>query len=182
MFIETESTPNPATLKFLPGQPVLGSGTADFRDAHSAEASPLAGRLFNVDGVHSVFLGGDFVTVTKSDGESWDSLKPFVLAAIQDHFTSGDPVMAEGAESAAGPETDDETSNQIRELIETKVRPAVAQDGGDITFHAFRDGIVYLHMKGSCAGCPSATATLKNGIENLLTYYVPEVRGVEAVN
>ena len=182
MFIQTETTPNPASLKFLPGRMVLGSGTAEFRDADEAGRSPLAERLFGVSGVGGVFLGSDFITVTKADGE-WQHLKPAVLGAIMEHFLSGMPVMQTETTEASGDEffaeEDAETVAAIKELIETRVRPAVAQDGGDITFHGFRDGVVYLNMRGSCAGCPSSTATLKNGIENLLRHFVPEVREIQ---
>jgi Fe-S cluster biogenesis protein NfuA len=185
MFIQTEPTPNPASLKFLPGRVVLGAGTAEYRDAGEAAASPLAERLFAVDGVGGVFLGGDFITVTKTDGE-WQHLKPAVLGAIMEHFMSGMPVMREklpsenSGEEFFAPE-DAETVATIKELIETRVRPAVAQDGGDITFQGFREGIVYLNMRGSCAGCPSSTATLKHGIQNLLRHFVPEVREIQEV-
>jgi Fe-S cluster biogenesis protein NfuA len=182
MFIQTESTPNPSSLKFLPGRVVLGSGTAEYRNPDEAAASPLAERLFAVGGVGGVFLGADFITVTKTDGE-WPHIKPAVLGAIMEHFMSGMPVTREdqaaGAESFA-PE-DAETVAAIKELIETRVRPAVAQDGGDITFQGFRDGVVFLNMRGSCAGCPSSTATLKNGIQNLLRHFVPEVREIQEV-
>ena len=184
MFIETEQTPNPATLKFLPGRSVMAAGTADFTSAETAERSPLALRLFQIDGVTGVFLGADFVTVTKADGKSWQVLKPAILGVIMEHFTANRPVILEGA-AAAAPAGDageeDEISAQIRELIETRVRPAVAQDGGDIIFEGFEDGVVYLHMQGSCSGCPSSTATLKMGIENMLKHYVPEVVEVRAV-
>lgn len=182
MFIQTETTPNPASLKFLPGRIVLGAGTAEFRDSGEAARSPLAERLFGVNGVGGVFLGSDFITVTKADGE-WQHLKPAVLGAIMEHFLSGMPVLRAEAEDASGDEfyaeEDAETVATIKELIETRVRPAVAQDGGDITFHGFRDGVVYLNMRGSCAGCPSSTATLKHGIENLLRHFVPEVREIQ---
>jgi len=182
MFIQTEATPNPATLKFLPGTQVMGSGTANFTEAASAGASPLALRLFEISGVDCVFLGGDFVTVTKADDEAWDVVKPRVLAAVMDHFTQGLPVMNETTAQAADGEDDSDVVKQIKELIETRVRPAVAQDGGDIVFRSFEEGVVYLHMQGACAGCPSSTATLKNGIENMLRHYVPEVTEVRAVN
>lgn len=182
MFIQTEATPNPATLKFLPGTQVMGSaGTANFVDTASAADSPLALRLFEIDGVDGVFLGSDFVTVTKGDAAGWDVVKPRVLAAVMDHFTQGHAVMTTAAATDSG-EGDSETVKQIKELIETRVRPAVAQDGGDIVFRSFEDGVVYLHMQGACAGCPSSTATLKNGIENMLRHYVPEVQEVRAVN
>ncbi|MCB1367935.1 MAG: NifU family protein [Rhodobacteraceae bacterium] len=184
MFIQTETTPNPATLKFRPGQTVLDSGTADFPSAESASASPLAQRLFAVDGVTAVFFGDDFITVTKQEALDWNHLKPSVLGAIMEHFQSGAPVIESGAEQAAhtahdGP--DSEIVSQIKELLDTRVRPAVAQDGGDITFHGFDRGIVYLTMKGACAGCPSSTMTLKMGIENLLRHYIPEVTEVRPV-
>ncbi len=185
MFIQTESTPNPASLKFLPGRDVLGSGTAEYRSPDEAANSPLAERLFAVDGVGGVFLGGDFITVTKTDGE-WPHIKPAVLGAIMEHFMSGMPVLREEhAAASPGAEffdpADAETVATIKELIETRVRPAVAQDGGDITFQGFRDGIVFLNMRGSCAGCPSSTATLKHGIQNLLRHFVPEVREIQEV-
>jgi Fe-S cluster biogenesis protein NfuA len=185
MFIQTESTPNPATLKFLPGLTVLETGTADFPSAEAAGTSPLAQRLFSVGGVAGVFFGSDFVTVTKADGVEWDHIKPALLGAIMEHFQSGAPVLeGEGGGSAGhashdGP--DAEIVNQIKELLDTRVRPAVAQDGGDITFHGFDRGIVYLHMQGACAGCPSSTLTLKMGIENLLRHYIPEVVEVRPV-
>ncbi|MEM6903776.1 MAG: NifU family protein [Pseudomonadota bacterium] len=184
MFIETEDTPNPATIKFLPGREVMGrDGTADFRDADAAGRSPLASRLMGVDGVEGVFLGYDFVSVSKTDEADWFQLKPAVLGAIMEHFNSGDPVLAkEPAGEEAGPSEpvdEDEVSAQIRELIETRVRPAVAQDGGDIVFERFKDGVVYLQMRGACAGCPSSTMTLKHGIENMLRHYIPEVEEVE---
>ena len=180
MFIQTEATPNPDTLKFLPGCDVMGAGTANFTKALEAEPSPLATRLFAIEGVAGVFLGSDFITVTR-DGAEWDALRPRVLAAVMDHFTQGEPVMsavAGGNDDGAG---DSDVVKQIKELIETRVRPAVAQDGGDIVFKSFEDGIVYLHMQGACAGCPSSTMTLKNGIENMLRHYVPDVQEVRAV-
>lgn len=185
MFIQTESTPNPATLKFLPGQTVLGAGTADFPTAEAASGSPLAQRIFAVKGVSGVFFGSDFVTVTKADDTDWDHIKPAILGAIMEHFQSGQPVMAGDAEPTAGHAEhtgeDGEIVEQIKELLDTRVRPAVAQDGGDITFHGFDRGIVYLHMQGACAGCPSSTLTLKMGIENLLRHYIPEVVEVRPV-
>lgn len=185
MFIQTESTPNPATLKFLPGQTVLGAGTADFPSADSAAPSPLAQRLFAVPGVTGVFLGSDFITVTKSDDQKWEHLKPGVLGAIMEHLQSGAPAI-EGEGTAAGGHADHdgedgEIVSQIKELLDTRVRPAVAQDGGDITFHGFDRGVVYLHMQGACAGCPSSTLTLKMGIENLLRHYIPEVTEVRPI-
>ncbi|MGP6086936.1 NifU family protein [Antarctobacter jejuensis] len=185
MFIQTESTPNPATLKFLPGQTVLDMGTADFPSPEAAGASPLAQRLFAVDGVTGVFFGNDFVTVTKGDATDWDHVKPAILGAIMEHFQSGQPVMADGAAQAGGHADhsgeDSEIVGQIKELLDSRVRPAVAQDGGDITFHGFDRGVVYLHMQGACAGCPSSTLTLKMGIENLLRHYIPEVTEVRPV-
>jgi len=183
MFIETEGTPNPATLKFLPGRDVMGFSTADFAAAESATRSPLAGALFALPGVARVFLGGDFVSVTKSDEVSWQALKPQVLAAIMDHFVAGLPVI-EGEGDDLDEDTDpadQEIVDQIKELLDTRVRPAVAGDGGDIVFRGYRDGIVRLHMQGSCSGCPSSSATLKHGIENMLRHYVPEVVAVEQV-
>jgi len=185
MFIQTEPTPNPATLKFLPGREIMTSGTADFPTAASAARSPLAERLFQIDGVNGVFLGSDFVTVTKGEDRNWQILKPAVLGVIMEHFTSGRPILVETVSSDAsdteGGEPDSEVVSQIKELLDTRVRPAVAQDGGDIIFHGFQDGVVYLHMQGSCSGCPSSTATLKAGIENMLRHYLPEVVEVRAV-
>ena len=183
MFIQTEQTPNPATLKFLPGRAVMESGTADFPNAAEAEGrSPLAERLFQVEGVTAVFFGADFITVTKDDEKEWYVLKPSVLGAIMEHFTAGQPVMSsdETVIASQGSEDDDEVVSQIKELLETRVRPAVAQDGGDIVFHGFEKGVVYLSMRGACAGCPSSTATLKMGIENMLRHYIPEVLEVRA--
>ncbi len=182
MFIQTEATPNPATLKFLPGRPVLENGTLDLRDAEQAEQSPLAERLFGISGVNGVFFGSDFITVTKSAGE-WQQLKPMILGAIMEHFMSGAPLVKEGsAEPSDGDEffdaADAETVATIKELIETRVRPAVANDGGDITFRGFKDGVVYLNMKGACSGCPSSTATLRHGIQNLLRHFIPDVTEV----
>ena len=184
MFIQTESTPNPATLKFLPGQTVLETGTADFPTAEAAATSPLAARIFGVSGVSGIFFGHDFVTVTKDDGVDWDHIKPAILGAVMDHFQSGDPVMSGEAQSSGHAEHTGEDGHivgQIKELLDTRVRPAVAQDGGDITFHGFDRGVVYLHMQGACAGCPSSTLTLKMGIENLLRHYIPEVTEVRPV-
>jgi Fe-S cluster biogenesis protein NfuA len=179
MFIQTETTPNPATLKFLPGRTVLADGTLDMRDKAAAARSPLATRLFDIDGVSGVFFGADFIAVTKTDGE-WQQLKPALLGAIMEHFMSGAPVVDDGAD--AGPAADEffdpkdaETVGIIKDLLETRVRPAVANDGGDITFRGFKDGIVYLDMKGACSGCPSSTATLRHGIQNLLRHFVPDV-------
>lgn len=186
MFIQTESTPNPATLKFLPGQTVLEMGTADFPSAVGADVSPLAARIFAVEGVTGVFFGTDFVTVTKADAVEWDHIKPALLGAIMEHFQSGAAVMAgDMAQPNSGHAEhtgeDGEIVVQIKELLDSRVRPAVAQDGGDITFHGFERGIVYLHMQGACAGCPSSTLTLKMGIENLLRHYIPEVTEVRPV-
>ena len=184
MFIQTESTPNPATLKFLPGQSVLEMGTADFPTADAAEKSPLAKRIFAVAGVSGVFFGNDFVTVTKEDATDWDHIKPALLGAIMEHYQSGQPVI-EGEQAASGHAEHtgehSEVVGQIKELLDSRVRPAVAQDGGDITFHGFDRGVVYLHMQGACAGCPSSTLTLKMGIENLLRHYIPEVTEVRPV-
>jgi Fe-S cluster biogenesis protein NfuA len=181
MFIQTEPTPNPATLKFIPGRVVLDTGTANFTTPESAGRSPLAQHLFTLEGVTGVFLGSDFITVTKDAERDWHALRPTVLAAIMEHFTAGKPVLLEGAAAAEASEEDDEVVAQIKELLETRVRPAVAQDGGDIIFDHYQDGVVYLHMQGSCSGCPSSTATLKAGIENMLRHYVPEVHEVRAV-
>jgi Fe-S cluster biogenesis protein NfuA len=180
MFIETESTPNPATLKFLPGREVLSGRTADFADADAALISPLANNLFGLVGVERVFLGSDFITVTKSDDIEWQALKPQVLGAVMEHFVAGRPVMSQAGaavEEDVLPE-DQEIVEQIKDLLETRIRPAVAGDGGDIIFRGYRDGVVSLQMQGSCSGCPSSTATLKHGIENLLKHYVPEVQSV----
>ncbi|WBV43162.1 NifU family protein [Pseudoroseomonas cervicalis] len=186
MFIETEATPNPATLKFLPGQDVMGSrGTADFTSTESAARSPLAERLFGLDGVARIFLGSDFVTVTKLEGVEWQALKPQVLGAIMEHFMAGRPVVLEAEGDAALEDSDPadaEIVAQIKELLDTRVRPAVAGDGGDIVFRGFRDGIVKLHLQGACSGCPSSRATLKHGVENMLRHYVPEVMAVEQVD
>ncbi len=183
MFIQTEETPNPATLKFLPGREVAGSTTADFPEPESAGRSPLAERLFAIDGIAGVFLGADFVTVTKAEDKEWYLLKPAVLGVIMEHFTAGRPVLlGDGPERVENvSEEDSEVVSQIKELLDTRVRPAVAQDGGDIVFQGFEDGVVFLHMQGACAGCPASTATLKMGIENMLRHYIPEVVEVRAV-
>jgi NFU1 iron-sulfur cluster scaffold homolog, mitochondrial len=183
MFIQTEFTPNPLTMKFIPGVSVMASGTAFYTSAADAAASPLAQELFKISGVNAVFLGSDFITITRMETEGWDMLKPLLLTTIMDHFVSGKPVLAEtsGNTAAASNENDSEIVKQIKELIETRVRPAVAQDGGDIIFRGFEDGIVLLELHGACSGCPSSTVTLKNGIENMLKHYVPEVVAVEAV-
>ena len=185
MFIQTESTPNPATLKFLPGQTVLENGTADFPSAEAAEISPLAARVFSVSGVVGVFFGRDFVTITKNDTTDWDHVKPALLGVIMEHFQSGKPVTLEDAVASGHADHDGEDGvvvDQIKELLDSRVRPAVAQDGGDITFYGFDKGIVYLQMQGACAGCPSSTMTLKMGIENLLRHYIPEVTEVRPVD
>ena len=186
MFIQTEATPNPSTLKFLPGRAVLEAGTLDLRGPEQAAQSPLAARLFGISGISGVFFGSDFIAVTKSGGGEWQQLKPMILGAIMEHFMSGAPLLAAGgAEQSDGDEffdaADAETVATIKDLIETRVRPAVANDGGDITFRGFKDGIVYLNMKGACSGCPSSTATLRHGIQNLLRHYVPEVTEVQPV-
>jgi Fe-S cluster biogenesis protein NfuA len=183
MFIQTEVTPNPATLKFLPGRAVLENGTLELRDPEQAAQSPLAERLFGVAGVSGVFFGSDFIAVTKSDGGEWQQLKPMILGAIMEHYMSGAPLLAAGStETSDGDEffdeSDAETVATIKELIETRVRPAVANDGGDITFRGFKEGVVYLNMKGACSGCPSSTATLRHGIQNLLRHYIPDVTEV----
>ena len=184
MFIETEGTPNPATLKFLPGREVMGLATADFASPASAARSPLAAALFALPGVARVFLGGDFIAVTKTDAVDWLTLKPQVLGAIMEHYVAGLPVI-EGEDDLFDEEdvdpADQEIVDQIKELLDTRVRPAVAGDGGDIIFRGYRDGIVRLHLQGACSGCPSSRATLKHGIENMLRHYVPEVIGVEQV-
>jgi Fe-S cluster biogenesis protein NfuA len=181
MFIQTEPTPNPATLKFLPGQTIMAGGTADFDSPEAAARSPLAARLFQIPGVTRVFLGADFVSVSKAEREEWHVLKPSILGALMEHLTAGLPII-EAAGAEAEPAADEsEIVKEIKELLDTRVRPAVAQDGGDIIYRGFESGVVYLHLQGSCAGCPSSTATLKMGIENLLKHYIPEVEAVEAV-
>ncbi len=187
MFIETETTPNPATLKFLPGRPVMANGTLDIPDGTAAVKSPLAQALFGVPGVSGVFFGADFISVTKAAGD-WQEIKPAVLGTIMEHFVSGAPLLADGAMADSQTEADEffapedaATVETIKELIETRVRPSVAGDGGDIKFRGFRDGTVYLAMKGSCSGCPSSSATLKHGIQNLLRHYVPGVHTVEQI-
>jgi len=182
MFIQTEQTPNPATLKFLPGEPVLEEGTADFPSVEAASRSPLAERLFSIEGVASVFLGNDFISVTKAEDREWQVLKPSILGAIMEHYATGQPtILADEGTTTEGEGEDDDVVRQIKELIETRVRPAVAQDGGDIIFHGFEAGVVYLRMQGACSGCPSSTMTLKSGIENMLKHYVPEVEEVRPV-
>lgn len=187
MFIQTEATPNPEVLKFLPGREVMGEGSRDFRDAGDAAVSPLAAELFAIEGVSRVFFGPDFVTVGKGPDRDWPTLKAPILAAIMDHFTSGQALFSDAEAGAAGHDEtvyDGDTAQvvaEIKELLDTRIRPAVAQDGGDILFNRFEpeSGVVWLHMKGSCAGCPSSTATLKAGVENMLKHYVPEVTRVE---
>ena len=184
MFIQTEETPNPATLKFLPGQTVLGTGTANFSEGDNTESSPLAKKLFGVDGVVGVFLGSDFITITKKEDFLWEHIKPALLGTIMDFLQSGEEILNEGSGDSShdtheGP--DSEIVKKITDLLDTRVRPAVAQDGGDITFQSFEEGVVYLHMQGACAGCPSSTMTLKMGIENLLKHYIPEVNEVRPV-
>ena len=182
MFIQTQDTPNPATLKFIPGVPVMESGTADYPAAESAKSSPLATRIFQIDGITGVFLGSDFVAVTKAEELDWFALKPSILAGIMEHFASGLPVVEYVRQDDGHAEdvTDSETVQQIKQLLDTRVRPAVAMDGGDIVFQDFEDGIVTLQMRGACQGCPSSTATLKMGIENMLRHYIPEVREVRS--
>ena len=182
MFIQTEQTPNPATLKFIPGRDVMGTGTADFTDAEAAARSPLAERLFQIEGVTGVFLGADFITVAKADDKEWHLLKPAILGVIMEHFVAGRPIVLESLEGDLDDGGEDsEVVRQIKELLDTRVRPAVAQDGGDIIFRSFEEGVVYLHMQGACSGCPSSTATLKMGIENMLRHYIPEVVEVRPV-
>ena len=187
MFIQTEETPNPATLKFLPGRDVMGAAPpADFPNAESAKASPLAESLFKIPQVSSVFLGSDFITITKSE-DDWQQIKPILLTALMDFFLTGLPVinqtpaLQDVSEGADGEEGDSEIVSTIKQLLDTRVRPAVAQDGGDIVFHGYEDGVVSLTMRGACAGCPSSTATLKHGIENLLKHFIPEINEVRAV-
>ena len=191
MFIQTEQTPNPATLKFLPGCEVAPAGSAEFKTAEEAKnASPLAEKIFSVAGVCGVFLGRDFISVTKTDGVEWHEIKPAVLDMVMEHFTLGHPVLLEDAAASAGDdaesshapsELDSEIVKQIKELLDTHIRPAVARDGGDVLFDSYEDGIVYLHMKGACSGCPSSTMTLKSGVQNLLQHYIPEVIDVQAI-
>ena len=181
MFIQTEQTPNPATLKFLPGRMVLATGSANFTSTEAALPSPLARKLFDIDGVTGVFLGHDFVTVTKADQEDWYGLKPQILGAIMEFLSSGQAAMPDAVVADDEDSDDSDIVIQIKELLETRVRPAVAQDGGDIVYHGYEDGIVSVHLQGSCAGCPSSTATLKMGIENMLKHYIPEIREVRAV-
>ncbi|MDX1974597.1 MAG: NifU family protein [Rickettsiales bacterium] len=181
MFIQTEATPNPLTLKFIPGVAVMESGTLFITSIDEAKASPLAQSLLRIEGVTAIFLGSDFITATKAEAANWETLKPLLLTSIMDHFVEGKPVVT-SAQAAANTSGDSELEAQIRELIDTRVRPAVAQDGGDIIFRGFVDGVVQLELHGACSGCPSSTMTLKDGIENMLKHYVPEVIAVEAVN
>lgn len=188
MFIQTEATPNPATLKFLPGREVLAGEPRDFRDPDTARISPLASAVFSVDGVSGVFLGADFVSVTKDDAVEWSHIKPAILGAVMEHFMSGKPILAESAAADPAPQVEEffededvETVEVIKELLDTRVRPAVAMDGGDIIFRGYREGTVFLHMQGACSGCPSSTATLKSGIENLLRHFVPGVEQVQQI-
>ena len=180
MFIQTEDTPNPLTIKFLPGKEVMKSGTADFKSKDLSQNSPLASRLFDIEGVDGVFLGSDFISVTKKKNEEWFSLKPSILGKIMEHYASGESVLLVNSSDLNDETNDSETVQQIKKLLETRVRPAVAMDGGDIQFESFEDGIVTLLMKGACSGCPSSTATLKMGIENMLRHYIPEVQEVRA--
>lgn len=187
MFIQTEQTPNPQSLKFLPGCEVMIHGSAEFTTPEAAEVSPLAEKLFHIHGVLSVFLGSDFITVTKAEEMNWAAMKPLILGVIMEQFTSGAPVMKDEHLHKAMPVSsvssdDSEIVKQIKELLDSRIRPVVAMDGGDIVFDSFEDGIVFLHMRGACAGCPSSTATLKSGIENLLKHFIPEVNEVRAVN
>ncbi|MFP4313948.1 MAG: NifU family protein [Alphaproteobacteria bacterium] len=187
MFIQTEVTPNPATLKFLPGRDIMPSGSRDYRSVEEAKNAPLAQRLFSIQGVEGVFYGRDFVSVTKNDDTDWSMLKSMIMAALMEHLSTNQPILneaAQGKESAGldNAEDDDEIVVQIKELLETRVRPMVAMDGGDIVFDRFDDGIVFLRMQGACAGCPSSTATLKMGIENMLKHFVPEVEEVRPVD
>ena len=177
MFIQTQNTPNPATIKFIPGLTVMPSGVAEFNDEQSAMASPLAQRIFEIKGVQSVFFGSDFVSVTKDDAIEWSSLKAPILSAVMQHFSMGEPLFHDGKTAQTRDDDGllDDISKQIKELIETRVRPAVAQDGGDIVFEKFEKGVVFLKMRGACSGCPSSAVTLKNGVENMLRHYVPEV-------
>ena len=186
MFIQTEQTPNPQTLKFLPGKVVMDDGTAFFQNIEESSNSPFAKRLFDVDGVQGVFFGSDFITITKSQSIDWQVMKPLILGSIMDHYNSGEETISKDKKndnnSLKSDESDDDVVKQIKELLDTRVRPAVAMDGGDIVYDSFKDGIVYLHMQGACSGCPSSTATLKMGIENMLKHYVPEVQEVRPVD
>ena len=186
MFIQTEQTPNPQTLKFLPGKVVMDDGTAFFQNIEESSNSPFAKRLFDVDGVEGVFFGSDFITITKSQSIDWQVMKPLILGSIMDHYNSGEETISKDKKndnnSLKSDENDDDVVKQIKELLDTRVRPAVAMDGGDIIYNDFEDGIVYLKMQGACSGCPSSTATLKMGIENMLKHYIPEVKEVRPVD
>ena len=187
MFIQTEQTPNPLTMKFLPGQVVMKEGTAFYQNETEASNSPLAVKLFSIDEVKGVFLGSDFITITKEENSDWQILKTMVLGAITDHYNSGEETVISSSKSELDKslrdnENDSDIVKQIKELLDTKVRPAVANDGGDIIYEKFEEGIVYLHMQGACSGCPSSTATLKMGIENMLKHYIPEVKEVRPIN
>ena len=186
MFIQTEQTPNPQTLKFLPGKVVMDEGTAFFQNVEEASNSPFAKRLFELEGVEGVFFGSDFITITKSQSTDWQVMKPLILGSIMEHYNSGEETIAQESKlknnSLEKDENDTDIVKQIKELLDTRVRPAVAMDGGDIIYDSFKDGIVYLHMQGACSGCPSSTATLKMGIENMLKHYVPEVQEVRPIN
>ena len=186
MFIQTEQTPNPQTLKFLPGKVVMDDGTAFFQNIEESSNSPFAKRLFDVDGVEGVFFGSDFITITKSQSIDWQVMKPLILGSIMDHYNSGEETISKDEKndnkSLKSDDKDDDVVKQIKELLDTRVRPAVAMDGGDIVYDSFKDGIVYLHMQGACSGCPSSTATLKMGIENMLKHYVPEVQEVRPID
>lgn len=182
MFIQTEETPNPATLKFLPGRVLMSEGTADFKSREEASTSPLALRLFEIEGMKGVFFGSDFITISKDDAYDWAVLKPLILGAIMDHFITHQPLFYEKKDSICSKhEEDDPLVVQIQELLDTRIRPAVAMDGGDIVFDRFEEGVLYVRMQGACSGCPSSSATLKAGIENMLRHYVPEVNEVRAV-
>ena len=186
MFIQTEYTPNPQTLKFLPGKVVMKDGTAFFQNVEEGSNSPFAKRLFQLDGVEGVFFGSDFITITKSQSIEWQIMKPLILGTIMDHYNSGDETILDDHkkedDSLKSDSNDSDIVKQIKELLDTRVRPAVAMDGGDIIYNSFKDGIVYLHMQGACSGCPSSTATLKMGIENMLKHYVPEVQEVRPID
>tara|TARA_Y100001935_G_C17102334_1_gene406604 strand:+ start:57 stop:620 length:564 start_codon:yes stop_codon:yes gene_type:complete len=186
MFIQTETTPNPQTLKFLPGKVVMEDGTAFFQNLEEGSNSPFAKRLFGIDGVEGVFFGSDFITITKSQSIDWQVMKPLILGSIMDHYNSGEETINKTEinlnTSLESKESDTDIVKQIKELLDTRVRPAVAMDGGDIIYDSFKDGIVYLHMQGACSGCPSSTATLKMGIENMLKHYVPEVQEVRPID
>ena len=186
MFIQTEQTPNPQTLKFLPGKVVMDDGTAFFQNIEESSNSPFAKRLFDVDGVEGVFFGSDFITITKTQSIDWQVMKPLILGSIMDHYNSGEETISKDEKndnkSLKSDDKDDDVVKQIKELLDTRVRPAVAMDGGDIVYNSFKDGIVYLHMQGACSGCPSSTATLKMGIENMLKHYVPEVQEVRPID